>query len=1080
MFRKIYPPFFGFCLAYLFVQPCLFAQIAWEKLKTPPAIATPSHLTMDGSGGIHLVKNGATFYSPDGGLTWLGLHPDDAIAVDDNFGQIQRALDGNVFLMPDEISSAEIFRYLPASNSWEHVALPNGTNYVEGIASDQQSRLFAGMSPGGFGAFSIYRKNAIDQPFKLICGNPSGLPYQGVAGFDDQHNLLAVGVGADQHQLYHFTAAGVIKPVLGNVRPVVCMGYSTTGTAFYSSYDGVRRSADGGLTWKLIDPDPSQTNFYFDALFFEKNGRIWGRDYGNFYLSEDDGITWTESNAINSSVFNPSFYDDLHDTWFVVNDRHLLKSNDTGGTWTDITKGFEDQEATDIRTDLKGNIYMKDSDGYLITRDGGENWAYFEFPGFWDTHAKMLAVSPDGVLIAERRDGARFRSFDSGKTWNPLTTMTTGTTRFLWQGDDGAFYHIVQPHLYKSVDNGETWKKIVLAYFNYTGDYVVMPNGDVFFFDDNYRYYNAATDFTVLVEWKYNSLPITKLKYMKGSHTGELFFTGTHNGSERQFRRNPDGSIELMLWAVPQIANTIVSNTEGHLFAHYDQVLFVSYDKGNSWAALGGLPFTNNFPSVGFFGIARDGFLYACGDEEPVFRSSAPLGKVNLITGKIWADKNQDCLFDAGETPVPLLRVEAKNTASYFGFTGASGEFSIAAPPGDYLLKVKSPNLLSIPCAPQQFVTLTDQPNTSVAADLPLRILKECAYLKINFSTPFLRRCFDNVYAFRCENNGTIAAPNTTVQVLLDSFFIFKNCTAPLLAQDGRLFTFDLGELQANESRTFHLTVEVSCAADLGQWHCLSARIFPNDLCDSKLPNEGEAEECRPNMGSFDPNDKKVFVKNMENPSHVAPSEGMDFLIRFQNTGTDTAFRVVVEDRISQFLDVSSLQILAASHPFRLELKSENLLRFIFDPIALPDSSTNQLGSNGFIKFRLQQVGYVPLGVKITNEAAIFFDFNTPVITNQTSLIVGTVKTREPNVEYRSWAFPNPFSDEITVELRQATPAGKLRLQILDLLGRVVLTQNFTAPRSSVRTGIEQAGVYFYRIVGEGGRVLSAGKILKN
>lgn len=48
----------------------------------------------------------------------------------------------------------------------------------------------------------------------------------------------------------------------------------------------------------------------------------------------------------------------------------------------------------------------------------------------------------------------------------------------------------------------------------------------------------------------------------------------------------------------------------------------------------------------------------------------------------------------------------------------------------------------------------------------------------------------------------------------------------------------------------------------------------------------------------------------------------------------------------------------------------------------LPDSNVNEAASHGFTSFRVKQVPNLPVGTLIENSAAIYFDFNAPVITN--------------------------------------------------------------------------------------------------
>jgi uncharacterized repeat protein (TIGR01451 family) len=120
----------------------------------------------------------------------------------------------------------------------------------------------------------------------------------------------------------------------------------------------------------------------------------------------------------------------------------------------------------------------------------------------------------------------------------------------------------------------------------------------------------------------------------------------------------------------------------------------------------------------------------------------------------------------------------------------------------------------------------------------------------------------------------------------------------------------------------------------------------------------------------------------------IAPGTALEYLIRFQNTGTDTAFVVTISDTLSQYLNPETFEMGAASHPYQLSMQTsangKTALRWQFNHINLPDSNTNLLASQGFIQFRISPKDSLPLGTTVFNDAAIYFDFNPPIITNQT------------------------------------------------------------------------------------------------
>lgn len=137
---------------------------------------------------------------------------------------------------------------------------------------------------------------------------------------------------------------------------------------------------------------------------------------------------------------------------------------------------------------------------------------------------------------------------------------------------------------------------------------------------------------------------------------------------------------------------------------------------------------------------------------------------------------------------------------------------------------------------------------------------------------------------------------------------------------------------------------------------------------------------------SFDPNDKSVYPYGIGTEGKVEPETEFKYKIRFQNTGTDTAFKVVLIDTLDAGLEISSLQILSASHPFDFKVsgKGRPVLSWTFNNILLPDNGANQAASNGYVSFSIRPKTGLALGTWLENFADIYFDFNDPVRTNTT------------------------------------------------------------------------------------------------
>jgi uncharacterized repeat protein (TIGR01451 family) len=142
--------------------------------------------------------------------------------------------------------------------------------------------------------------------------------------------------------------------------------------------------------------------------------------------------------------------------------------------------------------------------------------------------------------------------------------------------------------------------------------------------------------------------------------------------------------------------------------------------------------------------------------------------------------------------------------------------------------------------------------------------------------------------------------------------------------------------------------------------------------------------ECLPVTGSYDPNDKQVVPAGITDENYVDPEAVLEYTIRFQNTGNDFAQRVELVDTLSELLNITSIEVLAASHDYDVELSSDStrVLRFIFDDIFLPDSASEPLESIGFVRFNITPLENLPNGTIIENFVDIYFDFNNPIRTN--------------------------------------------------------------------------------------------------
>ncbi len=239
--------------------------------------------------------------------------------------------------------------------------------------------------------------------------------------------------------------------------------------------------------------------------------------------------------------------------------------------------------------------------------------------------------------------------------------------------------------------------------------------------------------------------------------------------------------------------------------------------------------------------------------------------------------------------------------------------------------------------------------------------------------------------------------------------------------------------------------------------------------------------ECREVIGAYDPNDKAAVPRGIDVEHKIQPNSTIEYLIRFQNTGTDTAFSVNIIDTLSQWLDVTSFVAGASSHSYEYEISGEGTVRFIFNNIMLPDSNINEVASNGFIKYKIAMKADLPIGTEILNDADIYFDFNAPIRTNETFHVIDEpwilVKTSEvfvPGVEVN--AYPNPFQHQATIKLSNVK-SGQKKFRLFDFSGRQIRQQYFDSDQFIFEKQSLTNGIYFYEISGEGAKI-AVGKLI--
>lgn len=348
-----------------------------------------------------------------------------------------------------------------------------------------------------------------------------------------------------------------------------------------------------------------------------------------------------------------------------------------------------------------------------------------------------------------------------------------------------------------------------------------------------------------------------------------------------------------------------------------------------------------------------------------------------------------------------------------------------------------------------------------------------------NWSGPIIElmdSCMTDSVLFQLTNIGNAMSTTQTYQIIEDNL-MYRPATPFLLAagqsldivvptQEGKIY-----RIEATQAAGFPAILGDNPAWAVVQ-NCNGISSTSANFVQQFYTNYGnlsQDNDCEANRGAYDPNDKNAQILGYGAQNCIAANTNLDYKIRFQNTGTDTAFRVFILDTLNaNVLDINTIRMGASSHNYTWELLDNNVLRFIFDNIGLVDSFTNEPLSNGFISFSIDQKADLPVGSRIENSAAIYFDFNAPVITNTAMhticadfVLLSNTEFLQENVNIS--AAPNPFDNQTIIQI-SATQNTPLSLQLYDATGRIVQQLDSQNNQFELKRNDLPSGVYFYQI----------------
>jgi uncharacterized repeat protein (TIGR01451 family) len=411
------------------------------------------------------------------------------------------------------------------------------------------------------------------------------------------------------------------------------------------------------------------------------------------------------------------------------------------------------------------------------------------------------------------------------------------------------------------------------------------------------------------------------------------------------------------------------------------------------------------------------------------------------VNGNVFYDLDNNSTFNSGIDLYPKSAyVIAQNTSTgYSASAGVNsyGNYTLYLPAGNFKLKVCDPMVDSLVSNPDSIIlsvssgTYSNQNfylNTPVNTDFDVWMM-----------SPNPRPGFPAVVDVHLRQTGIDSSwANIILQydpaITIDSVWP----TNGIINTTFHTVQWPSGKVEFGGQRYYRLYYTPATTVPLGTHYNFSVNaVALTPYVDFHLVNNTDSDIATV-IGSFDPNDKSVRPIGQNGVGDVKHDTRLHYHINFQNTGTASAINVFVQDVLNANLDANSYVFEGASHTCITKI-IDGTITWQFYNINLPDSNSNEPLSHGWVEFSMLPKQGLPDGTVISNEAAIYFDFNAPVITNTVintlQSVIASVNNIDPNNNLN--AYPVPVIDILHV-VSNLPMTGKVLVKVYGADGKLI------------------------------------------
>ncbi len=762
-----------------------------------------------------------------------------------------------------------------------------------------------------------------------------------------------------------------------------------------------------GVTWLNYTINEGLSSNFIKTIVLDNQDNKW---VGAFYngISKYDNTNWTYYHPKTDGLYSPSIIDYYPTTsisidslgikWFTNNGISLF--NDSIWNYFDSSSVNELYNCGELLIDKENNkwVYTQNNNGSILKLENS----------IWTVIADNIFPSSSGITSMEfdnvgniwlgsSNDGIKILNINSlnwfsfttlnGLVHNQINCIEKDLDGSMWIGTNNgiSMFNGINWTSY-TPSNGLWWNLIGAIGFDKFGNKWFSSNqgGGIAKFDNiNWTVYNQnfnANLFSNLNQFSY----LSNTRKIIGDNDGNVWF-GNVKFNGVNFQKIEDTTYNII-----------------YPVGIYDLKI---EKNGDVWFSTG-------------YGCSK--LTNGC---------SGPIS--NNCIGIVFNDENGDGIKNITETNISqqIIQIDSNYTLNH-----ENGMFYYNLSNGQHTISYNAPIHWQ---STTNDTVLINIPNSGDTIYFGIKAIDNIHDLRINMVGSATRANFEAIHWINYANIGTLNETGSVVMNLDDRVSYVSAIPTPT-SINGDILTWNFTNLLVNEQKQIRVTTQMPDVQYLGDTLITSVSILPIIGDTNQLNNVDTLFQVL--TGSYDPNDKTVH-QGVLDENYVLFDQTLDYTIRFQNTGTDTAFNVNVYDTISSFMDMSTLQLLGTSHPCQMELRGTNVVVFHFYDILLPDSNVNQLGSNGFIQYSISPKDSLDENTVVNNTGYIYFDYNPAIITNTAfntyvSVIPSAVGIIEKIQKGGISIYPNPTQGNLTIDLGKIQ--NTTQVKITDFQGREI------------------------------------------